>query len=126
MSDAESQPEVEKPIENRLMKEVPISHIIPAELPLLFSDQMVVKGQEDGLFVLYFFQTRPPIAVTTEQVEAVEKIDAKCVAQIIVTPQQMQKNIAAMNTNFQRQLSKTGKVRLEQVAEEGVDGNDKN
>lgn len=125
MSDTESQSEMEKRILSQAIKEVPINHLIPDDLPLLFSDQLVVKNQ-DGLIVLYFFQTRPPIAVTTEQVAAIEQIDAKCIAQIIVTPQQMEKNIAAMSINLQRQVSKTGKVQTEQIAEEGIDGNDNN
>lgn len=80
-------------------KNVSLRRVIPEDLPLIYSDGMVVKNQ-DGLFNLYFFQNRWPIAITPEELEAVETIEARCIAHLVMTPDQMKKSIDALVENF--------------------------
>lgn len=82
-------------------KEVPIKRILPEGLPLLFSDAFMVQ-QKDGMFVLSFLQIRNPLAITPEEIEAIESVEAHCVAQILLTPMEMRKNIEVMKENFQQ------------------------
>ena len=71
-------------------QELPFDRIIPSDLPLIYSDNMVVRSQ-DGMFFLYFFQNRYPLAFTEEERAGVTKVDSICVAQIVLTPSQTQK-----------------------------------
>ena len=82
-------------------KEFPINRIIPEDLPLTFSDGMVVK-QQSGLFYLYFFQSRPPLTLTKEDLADIKQVDSICVAQILITPEQMEQNIKALISNFEK------------------------
>ncbi len=89
-------------------------------LPLLFADQMMIRTREDGLFILYFLQTQPPLAVTQEEVDAIDHVDAVCVAQVLVTAPQMQKNLDALNDNFQQFVEKMNAAVVMAKAEEGT------
>mgnify|MGYP001241442095 CR=1 FL=1 len=97
-------------------RELPFNRVIPPDLPLLYSDHMVIKHQ-DGMFLLYFFQNRTPLALTPEELNAIDHVDSYCVAQILVTPEQMQKNITAMAANFakffERRTAKTEETKAE-------------
>jgi len=106
----------ELPISSEFKVELPIDLVVPDDLAMLYSDHMVVKNQ-DGMFVLYFFQHRQPVVLTPEEANAVEKIESKCVAQILLTPQQMGKILIAMQSNFQRFIKK-----MESEAEGNTEG----
>lgn len=93
--------EADEIIKMDIAREIPINHIVPDDLPLLFSDQMVVRHQ-NGVFVLMFFQNRNPITLTPEAVAAVTQIDSRCIAQIAVTPEAMLKNLAVLAQNYQK------------------------
>ncbi|QQS42828.1 MAG: hypothetical protein IPM63_07810 [Acidobacteriota bacterium] len=93
--------ETEDRLNEDLRKDLPIKHVVPEELPLMFSDQTVVKFQRD-VFVLMFFQNRPPITLTREALEEVEHVESRCIAQVVLTPQAMEKNIEAMSANFEK------------------------
>ena len=96
-------------VEMDIAREIPINHIVPDDLPLLFSDQMVVRHQ-NGVFVLMFFQNRNPITLTPEAVAAITQIDSRCIAQIAVTPEAMLKNLAALAQNYQKFADNKGEV----------------
>jgi hypothetical protein len=84
-----------------IKKEVAVKRVIPDDLRVTYSDGMVIKNQ-DGLFNLYFFQSRWPIAITPEEMEAIDSVEARCVAHLVITPEQMKKNIDALIENFRK------------------------
>lgn len=86
-------------------REVPIKRVLPPDLPMIYSDGMVIQ-HKDGMFILYFLQSRYPLAVTPNELESIEFIESHCVAQIVLTPQQMERNIRAMGMNFEKFLNK--------------------
>ena len=87
-------------------KEVSVNRIVPDDLPLEFADGMMIRNLDSGLFVLYFLQTRPPLAITAEEVAAVDEVDAVCVAQVVITAKQLKKNMDAIAMNYQKYLDK--------------------
>lgn len=86
-------------------KEVPIDYTIPADIKLLFADGLIVQHGENE-FILSFFQTLRPIILTEDDRKGVEKVESRCVARIVVTPQQMAKNVEALKENFEKWLAK--------------------
>ena len=95
-----------------ITKQVPIKRILPDDLPLLYSDGMLVQ-HKDGMFTLCFLLTRQPLAVTPEDVEEIKEVKAFCVAQILLTPEQMEKIISAMQENFQKFIDKINQIKEE-------------
>lgn len=95
----------QKPLKESVERiSVPIKRHLSDDLPLLFSDDFVIRHMQDGMFLLSFFRTRPPLASTEEEVRQIKEVDAQCVAQILLTPVQMEKTLNAMNLNFARFL----------------------
>jgi hypothetical protein len=87
------------------VKEVPLTYIIPDDVPLLFSDGMVVQHSENE-FILSFFQTNRPIVLSEEDANKVTKAESRCVVRIVVTPRQMERNAKAMVKNFDSWVEK--------------------
>lgn len=73
--------------------------VLPDNMPLLFADGLTVQ-QRDAMFLVSFLQTKYPLAVTPEEIRAIKTIEQHCVAQIIITPDQMARNLNALNKNF--------------------------
>lgn len=87
-------------------KEVLVKRTVPDGLPLEFADSMMIRNLEGGVFVLYFLQTRTPLAITPAEVAAVDSVDAVCFSQIVVTADQLKKIMDAMAVNYQKYLDK--------------------
>lgn len=84
-----------------MSKDVAIKRVIPDDLLAQYVDGMVVKNQ-DGLFNLYFFQNRWPIALTAEDIQAIDTVESRCITHLVMTPDQMRKNIEALVENFRK------------------------
>jgi len=87
-------------------REIPINRVIPQELSLQYADGLVIQ-QRDGMFILSFFQTKLPLATTLEEAANIKTIDTVCVAQILLTPAQMEQNITAMASSYEKFLKNT-------------------
>ncbi|HEX8735660.1 MAG TPA: hypothetical protein VF721_10080 [Pyrinomonadaceae bacterium] len=98
-------------------REIPIRRVIPPDLPVLYSDGLVVQNR-NGMFTLYFFQAKHPLAFTTEEVNNIKSVDTVCVAQILLTPKQMEENIKAMTANLERLRAETSKLKEESKVDE--------
>lgn len=93
-------------------KQVPIIRVLPDNMPLIYSDGLLI-GNNEGVFILSFLQTRFPLAVTPEEVEAIQQVDSYCVARILLTPEQMERSIKAMTDNFQKFVDKSNQSNKE-------------
>lgn len=78
----------------------------PDDLKSYFSDNFTVQHQKDH-FILSFFEVLHPIIVGTEedqisQINDMKKVDAKCVARILITPGKLKDIIKALNENYSK------------------------
>jgi hypothetical protein len=88
-------------------KKVRINHVFSEGMQSNFVSHLVAQHQIDH-FVLSFFELWPPLILgdTDEEMRralnAVDSVDARCVARIIVTPNKMREFIAVMADNLAR------------------------
>ena len=107
-----------------LSKEIKIERIYPEDLQSHFVSNIVVQHQPD-FFILSFFEIWPPaiLGETEEEkqraVEALDRIDSKCVARLVVTPAKMRTFVAVMSENLRiyerklEEMAETGQVEEE-------------
>jgi len=92
--------------ENIIAKKVRIERIYPDDLQSHFVSNIVVQHQPD-IFILSFFEAWPPaiLGETEEEkqqaLEAVDRVEAKCVARLVLTPSKMQEFLETMKENLQ-------------------------
>jgi hypothetical protein len=87
--------------DNVLIKTV---RYLPPDLIAHFVDNMLVVHTEHQ-FVVSFLQTEFPLAANKEELLEVESMRAKCVARVIISPNQMQSFIEALQTNYTKYLN---------------------
>ena len=79
-------------------KKLPLDFVVPDNLLSVFSDNLTVQhNQAMGVFILSFFQTNIPLAIDP----AIEKIQSRCIARIVVTPNHMEKLVCALHDNLE-------------------------
>ena len=78
-----------------------VENYLPDDLLTHYSDGLTVVHTENE-FVISFLQTQFPIAATKEELEQVEVLKRRCVARVIVSPQQMGKLIEALQENSRK------------------------
>jgi Protein of unknown function (DUF3467) len=69
------------------------------DVPPIYAELAAVRHSEH-VFQLLFFQTVVPITDDKTEIAAMEKVPAKCIAKIIVSPKLMRDLHAAMETNM--------------------------
>lgn len=82
-----------------------INRVFPPEIQTRFANNFVIQHDEDNFF-LSFFDAWIPIIIGTEeekkaQLDALEKIDAKCVSRIVVSPDRARELVALLIDNIQ-------------------------
>ena len=101
--------------QEKLSQRVPVEYIFPDDLTSHFSAHFIAQFQQDH-FILSFFEIFPPplLAETDEErlasLKAIDHIDAKCVARVIVTPSKMRELIQILSENlatYQRVIEET-------------------
>lgn len=99
MAEQQDQP---KPIEKRLK----IVRTVPDDLQSYIVDSLVAQHQPDR-FVLSFFEIWLPALVSEsdedrqQQFDALEDVEAKCVARLVVTPDKMREFVEILTTNLE-------------------------
>lgn len=78
-----------------------VENYLPDDLLTHYSDGLTVVHTENE-FVISFLQTQFPLAATKEELQQVEVLKRKCVAQVIVSPQQMEKVVEALQENLKK------------------------
>lgn len=96
-------------------KSVRVNWIYPDELQSHFVSNMVVQFQPES-FILSFFEVWPPAILGETEAEkqraiaAINSVDAKCVARLVVTPTKIAEFIETMKQNFQNYEKSIQKV----------------
>jgi len=92
--------------EKIVAKKVRIERIYPEDLQSHFVSNIVVQHQPD-VFILSFFEVWPPAILgdTDEEkqhaLEAVDQVEAKCVARLVLTPSKMREFVETTTENLQ-------------------------
>ncbi len=92
-----------------MTRQVPLNRIYPENLQTYFVSNMVVQHDPD-IFILSFFEAfAPPILGDSPDeiksfVEKIEKVDAKCVARIVVTPSKMKEFVHVLTDNLNKYI----------------------
>lgn len=95
------------PGEERIVaKKVRIERTYPEDLQSHFVSNVVVQHQPD-VFILSFFEVWPPTILgdtdkeKQKALEAVDRVEAKCVARLVLTPSKMREFVETMAENLQ-------------------------
>jgi hypothetical protein len=94
-------------LEDTVGHKVPIEYVYPDNLSSNFVSQLVAQFQQDH-FILSFFEIWPPLILAeTDQgklaaLKAIDRVQAKCVARLVVTPAKMQEFLGVLTENFSR------------------------
>ena len=91
--------------DSQLIRQVKTRRTLPDDLPKIYADGLMVQ-HKDGMFILSFLQNQYPLIVTPEEIQKVKDIEQRCVSQLLVTPEQMARNLAVLNDNFGKFLDK--------------------
>jgi hypothetical protein len=88
---------------------IPIEWYVPDHIESKYANNLVVQHGENEI-IISFFETRPPLILGTpediERLARLESIRSECVARIIVSPSKMPAFIEALQTNYQRYVTK--------------------
>lgn len=88
-------------------KAIRLERTYPDDLQSYFVSDMVIQHTSEH-FTLSFFEIWPPpiIADTPQErevlLEAIEKIEAKCVTRLVVTPEKMREFVKTMSENLEK------------------------
>ena len=88
-------------------KEIKIKRNFPDNLQSYFVSNLVVQHQPDS-FILSFFEVWPPAILgdtedeKAEAIEAIDHVDAKCVARLVLTPTKMKEFLDVMMGNWEK------------------------
>jgi hypothetical protein len=111
--------------EEAFTKALAINRIVPGDLQARFANDLVIQHQSEH-FILSFFEMFPPmvIAETTDEIReayaAIEAVEAKCVARIVVTPKTLKAFIDTLTKNVQNYEQRYG-LSLDDLDEEEDD-----
>lgn len=92
-------------LEEFIAQRVRIEYRFPENLSSHFASQIVAQFQQDHFIVSFFEVFPPPLLAETDQekiaaLKALDHVDAKCVARIIVTPAKMQELVQLLAENL--------------------------
>jgi len=96
--------------EEILSRELPIAYYGTEDVIAVFADQAMVSSSP-SLFTLFFFQMQVPPTTDMEVLRTMDKIPAKCVGKILLTPSLMEQFFTALEGNIKKR-----KARLERFA----------
>jgi hypothetical protein len=98
--------------ENEFVKSILINRVYPPDIITRFANNFVVQHDAEQFYLSFFDVWMPMIIGETEeetrmQLDALEKIDAKCVARIVVSPEKLRELINLLENNLKNYEQKT-------------------
>ncbi len=92
-------------LERNPEKLVKINRVYPPDLETRHANNIVVQHDQDNFF-LSFFDVWAPVIIGTEEekqelIEAIDSIDARCVARIVLSSTRAKELIELLNQNIQ-------------------------
>lgn len=103
-------------------KRISLKRAYPDDLDSHFVSNIVVQHQHDH-FIVSFFEVWPPLILgetaeeRREALDAIQEVEAKCVARLVVTPARMREFIDTLSENwdrYQRAVSLSSSVEAEE------------
>ena len=96
------------------VKVVPINWQIPESIESKYANNMMISfDQESNVFILAFFETKPPIIVEKDEIEKkdliknIRSVDAICVARIVVPAKRINLFLKAFEKNVNNFIGKS-------------------
>jgi len=85
--------------------ELRIEHVFPSDAPFRFANHFVVQFDHGAEYRLLFFEIEPPFVLGDQEeqqskLQAMRKIEARCVARVIISAARMPEIAAAMLENL--------------------------
>lgn len=86
-------------------KSIKLERVYPENLHSHFVSNIVVQHEPDS-FILSFFEVWPPAIIggdeeeKQKELEKINRVEAKCVARLVVTPKKMADFVKAMTENL--------------------------
>jgi hypothetical protein len=96
----------------RVAKEVPVEYYGMEDLPLLYSDGVTVQSNEHG-FIITYFQSEQPIALTEEDQAKIKKLPMRCIGRLFIPPALFESTIEAFQGNLIKHQSRSLKANEE-------------
>lgn len=92
--------------ENSSIKRLSINWVYPPDITTRFANNFVVQNDSEQFFLSFFDIWMPMIIGETDEekqshLNAMEKVDAKCVARIVMSPEKMRELVEVMILNLQ-------------------------
>lgn len=92
------------PDDKIVTKQLQLERVFPENLQTHFVSNLVIQHDPES-FTLSFFETWSPLLTGTpeemqQQFDAIDKIEAKCVARMVLTPSKMRQFVQAMSENL--------------------------
>lgn len=84
-----------------------LEHIIPEDVPLQYSDNMIIQHRET-MFYLYFMQNEQPLLLSEGDARRIKSVRSVCKNRVVMTPFHFARNLKAMNENFSKFLRAIG------------------
>lgn len=84
-------------------KRVKIRNVIPEDIPLHYSDNMLIQHR-DGMFILSFMQTQNPVFITAEDAKNINEVKSIAKGRVIMPALYLARCIKAMEENFTKFL----------------------
>jgi len=93
-------------------KKIPIEWHVPEDIASQYANNIVVQHTNNE-FIVSFFETLPPLIIGSSenirsQIDEVKEVRAKCLARIIIAPNNMKNFIQVLNGSFAKFVSKNG------------------
>jgi len=87
-------------------KKIRVNRTFPQDLQSHFVNDVVIQHQPDHFIISFFEMWFPPVVGETEEekqqvLDAIDSIESKCVARLVVTPAKMQEFVRAMAENLE-------------------------
>ena len=82
-------------------RDVKLNMVLPPDLPTLYADNINVVHTPSE-FTLSFLQARPPLFSKQSELDAIDAVESRCIARIIVSPLRMQMILQTLAANFQK------------------------
>lgn len=84
---------------------IPLVRSMPTDTQTLFADGLVIQHAAD-VFIFSFLKTEYPLVDKPEEYAKLKEVEQRCISQVVVSVEQMARNINVLNKNFKKFLLK--------------------
>lgn len=95
-------------------KNIPLKWVVPPDVPATYANNVTVQHTKAEFFIT-FYQAKPPMGLSAEEILALDELEVHAVAQIVVPAANMPGFVEALTENLKRHSS----VPWDEAAEEG-------